>query len=214
MSSEVMVGMASALVGALAVIAGAITAVQSLAVQRESTRLTLQAQKEALETQERLLRDRSVAESLRQRRATGYAAIVHWAYDLLAALSALDEQHQALPLAVWHLDREAEDECDLYASDGVHVHFSALRGLIIGLVQGVAFTDSPVVTWEEKDGQVSNVVIDRSQPLTTWPARQRVRSQAHDAALGLIGRIRAELQDRPDSRVFVTYRLERPSVTT
>jgi hypothetical protein len=210
MSSEVVVGMASAAVGALAVVAGAITAVRSLAVQQESTRLTLQAQKEALETQERLLRDRSVAEALRQRRATVYASVVRWAYDLLAALSVMDEEHQALPLAAWHLDREAEDECDLYSSDGVHMRFSALRGLLIGLVQGLSFTDSPVVTWEENDGQISNVVFSRTPPLTTWTARQQVRNEAHDATLGLIGRIRAELQDRPDSRVFVTYRLDRP----
>lgn len=126
----------------------------------------------------------------------------------------LDDKHQTLPQAAWHLDRAAEDECDLYASDGVHVHFSALRGLLMGLVEGVTDVESPVVTWDETDGEVSNVVFDRTPPLTTWPARQRVRDEAHDAALGLIGRIRAELQGRPDSRVFVTYRLDRPSATT
>ena len=209
MSSEVVVGLASAAVGALAVVASTITAVRSLAVQRESTRLTLQAQRDAVQAQERLLRDRSVEESLRQRRAAVYASVVRWAYDLLAALSGLDEEHQTLPRAAWHLGREAENACDLYASDGVHVHFSALRGLLIGLVEGVSFVDSPVVTWDEKEGQVSNVVFDRTPPLTTWSARQRVRDEAHEAALGLIGRIRAELQGRPESRVFVTYRLNR-----
>jgi len=209
MSSEVAVGLASAAVGALAVVASTITALRSLAVQRESTRLTLRAQGEALETQERLLQDRSVAESVRKRRDAVYASVVRWAYDLLAALSALDEEHQTLPRAAWHLGREAEDQCDLYASDGVHVHFSALRGLLIGLVEDTRFVDSPVVTWEEKEGQVSNVVINRTPPLTTWPARQQVRDEAHDAALGLISRIRAELQGRPNSRVFVTFRLDR-----
>jgi hypothetical protein len=109
MSSEVVVGLASAAVGALAVVASTITAVRSLAVQRESTRLTLQAQRDAVEAQERLLRDRSVEESLRQRRAAVYASVVRWAYDLLAALSSLDEEHQTLPRAAWQLGREAEN---------------------------------------------------------------------------------------------------------
>lgn len=85
MSSDIEVGLASAAVGALAVVASTVTAVRSLALQRENTRLTLQAQAEAMQAQERMLRDRSMEESLRQRRAAVYASVVRWAYDLLAA---------------------------------------------------------------------------------------------------------------------------------
>lgn len=77
--------------------------------------------------------------------------MVHWVYDLLSALDDVDESSPAIPRAAWHIDRSVEDEIDLYASDAIHIHFTSLRALLIGLVEDSDFEDWPIVTWDEED---------------------------------------------------------------
>jgi hypothetical protein len=61
---------------------------------------------------------------------------------LLAALDGMAPERPELDLAGWHVERSVEDQIDLYASDLVHVRFTALRALLIGITQGAESADS------------------------------------------------------------------------
>jgi hypothetical protein len=74
-------------------------------------------------------------------------------------------------------------------------------------VKDLGFSDSPPVTWDERDGQISNVSIDRTAPLLDWATREGIRDKAHEDTLTLIHTIRAEVQGPDHSGWFVTYRL-------
>jgi hypothetical protein len=209
MQPEVIVGLTSAGVGALAIAASSLTAFRSIDAQRAATSATLEAQRALADARERAVRDRSQAEELRSRRAPLYGYLIRWADNLLGALDQMAPGHDELPRSLWHIEPSMEDELDLYSSDGVHTHFNALRGLLIGLVEGSGSDESPVVTWDEQDGRISNVRTTTTARLTGWSARQQVRDQAHASALDLIHRIREEVQGERHSGYFVTYRLDR-----
>lgn len=119
----------------------------------------------------------------------------------------MDTEHPELAKSVWHIGPAMEDWLDLYAPHTIHIRFNALRGLLIGLVKDSGFDTSPVVTWEEQDGQISNVSITRTSLLIDWAARGPIRDKAHEDALHFIHAIRAEVQGRDHSGYFVTYRL-------
>ncbi|MFZ0225833.1 MAG: hypothetical protein WAL41_02580, partial [Mycobacterium sp.] len=194
MQPEVIVGVMSAGVGALAIVASTLTAFWSLKGQRDNTNATLETQRAMAEAQERALRDRSHEEELRSNRAPLYAYLLRWADSLLGALEEMTAEHSELPRPLWHIEPEMEDSLDLYSSDTVHIHFNSLRGLLIGLVAGSRFNDSPIVTWEEKNGRILNVSQTRTSPLTDWPARESIRNRARDSAIDLMHRIRGEVQ--------------------
>jgi hypothetical protein len=208
MQPEVIVGLMSAGVAALAIAASTLTAFRSLDAQRAATSATLEAQRALADVRERALRDRSQGEELRSRRAPLYGYLIRWADNLLGGLDQMAPDHDELPRSLWHIEPSMEDTLDLYSSDGVHTHFNALRGLLIGLMEGSGSRESPVVTWDEQDGRISNVRTT-TLPLTDWPARQQARDQAHASALDLIHRIREEVQGERHSGYFVTYRLDR-----
>src|SRR5262245_18503160 len=209
MQPEVVVGLASAGVGALAIAASTFTNIRSLSVQRENASATVETQRFLADAQERALRDRSDEEVLREHRAVLYSQVVRWVYDVLAALDELSETSLAIPRAVWHIKRSVEDEIDLYSSDAIHIRFTSLRALLIGLVEDSTFDYSPIVTWDEDGGRVSNVEVEQSPALAAWPERSRLRDDAHESALDLVSTIRGEVRGRRHSGFFVTYRLGR-----
>ena len=209
MQPEVIVGLLSAGVGALAIAASTLTTVRSLNVQRDNTNATLETQRALAAAQERALRDRSHDDELRSQRAPLYAYLLRWTDSLLGALDQITVEHPELPKSLWHIEPTMEDSLDLYSSDVVHIQFNSLRGLLIGLVGNSGFSDSPIVTWDEENGRISNVSITRTPPLTDWPARERILKKAHESGLELIHRIRGEVQGREHSGYFVTYRLDR-----
>jgi hypothetical protein len=132
--------------------------------------------------QERALRDRSHDEELRNQRAPLYAYLLRWTDNLLSALDQITVEHPELPKSLWHIEPTMEDSLDLYSSDSVHIHFNSLRGLLIGLVSNSGFSDSPIVTWDEENGRISNVSITRTRPLANWPARERILKKAQSLA--------------------------------
>jgi len=209
MPGEVAVGLATAAVAGLAVLSSTFTTIRSIGVQRENTLTALEVQRQLAEAQERALRERPHAEAIRERRTVIYTEVVHWAYRLLEALSGVDHANPSIPRQVWHIAQDVEDGFDLYSSEGVHIHFNALRGLLIGLVENSGFGDSPVVKWDENEGEVSNVRFDRTPSLDEWSERSKVVDEAHQGALALVGRIRSEMQSRHVTQFFVTYRLAR-----
>jgi hypothetical protein len=209
MQPEVIVGLMSAGVGALAIAAGTFTTYRSLEVQRDNTKRTLETQRALADMQERALRDRSHDEELRSQRTPLYAYLIHWAYNLLGVLDQMTAEHSELPKSFWHIEPAMEDSLDLYSSDGVQIHFNSLRGLLIGLTENSGFNDSPVVTWDEENGQILNVSETRTPPLVNWPERKIVRDKAFKSTFDLIHRIRAEVQGGKHGGDFVTYRLDR-----
>jgi hypothetical protein len=209
MQPEVIVGLMSAGVGALAIAASTFTTYRSLEVQRNNTKATLEAQRALADMQERALRDRSQEEELRSQRAALYAYLIRWAYNLLAALDQMTAENSELPRSLWHIKPAMEDSVDLYSSDAVQIHFNSLRALLIGLVENSGFSDSPIVTWDEEDGQILNVFQSRTPPLTDWSTRELIRDKAHKSGLDLVQRIRGEVQGGKHSGYFVTYRLDR-----
>jgi hypothetical protein len=209
MQPEVIVGLMSAGVGALAIAAGTFTTYRSLEVQRDNTKKTLETQRALADMQERALRDRSHDEELRSKRDPLYAYLIRWAYNLLDQLDQITAEHSELPKSFWHIEPAMEDSLDLYSSDGVQIRFNSLRGLLIGLTANSGFNDSPVVEWDEDDGQILNVSITRTPPLTDWSERKIIRDKAFESAFDLIHKIRAEVQGGKHGGNFVTYRLDR-----
>jgi hypothetical protein len=207
MQSEVIVGLASAGVAALAIAASSVTTVLSLKAQRDNTNSTLKTQRMLAASQEDFARERSHAEEMRRQRVPLYGHLLRWAEALLVALRQMDSEHSELAKSVWHIGAVIEDSLDLYAPDMIHLRFNALRGLLIGIVKDSGFSDSPVVIWDEQDGQISNVSIGRTAPLLDWTMREGIRDKAHEDALTLIHTIRAEVQGPDHSGWFVTYRL-------
>ena len=201
--------MASAAVAATAVLTNALTTIFSFKVQRENTKSTLETQRMLAEAQEVALRERSHGQELREQRVLAYRAVLRWSENLLSALSSLSAAHSHIPKSVWHIDPAVEDDLDLYASDAVHVRFNAVRGMLIGMVAGSGFDDSPIVRWEEQNGRITDVSFTRSSPLRDWSTRGQMRDQAHEATLDLVATIRAEVQGADHSGYFVTYRLDR-----
>jgi hypothetical protein len=208
MEPEVVVGLASAGVGALAIAAGSVTTALSLKAQRDNTNSTLEAQRMLAASQEDFARERSHAQEMRRQQIPLYGDLLRWAEALLAALEKMDSEHPELAKSAWHIGEAIEDSIDLYAPETVHLRFNALRGLLIGLVKDSGFSDSPLVTWDERDGQISNVSIRRTAPLLDWAMREAIRDKAHEDALTLIHTIRAEVQGPDHSGWFVTYRLD------
>lgn len=209
MQPEVIVGLMSAGVGALAIAASTFTTYRSLEVQRDNTKATLETQRALADMQERALRDRSQEEELRSQQAPLYAYLIRWTYNLLEALDQMTAEHSELPKSLWHIEPTMEDSLDLYSSDTVQIHFNSLRGLLMGLTANSGFNDSPVVTWDEENGQILNVSTTRTPPLTDWSERELIRDKAFTSALDLIHKIRAEVQGGKHGGNFVTYRLDR-----
>lgn len=207
MQSDVVVGLASAGVAALAIAASFVTTVLSLKAQRDNTNSTLETQRMLAASQENFARERSHAQEMRRQRVPLYGYLLRWAEVLLVALGQMDSEHPELARSVWHIGAAIEDSVDLYAPDTIHLRFNALRGLLIGIVKDSGFSDSPLVTWEERDGQISNVSIDRTASLLDWAMREGIRDKAHEDTLMLIHTIRAEVQGSDHSGWFVTYRL-------
>ena len=85
----------------------------------------------------------------------------------------------------------------------MHVRFNSLRGLLLGLVEDSGFTQSPVTTWSEHDGRISNVTFSTTPPLIEWPVREQIRAQAHEGVLDLVATIRAEVQGGKHRGCFV-----------
>lgn len=209
MQPEVIVGLMSAGVGALAIAASTFTTYRSLEVQRDNTKTTLETQRALADMQERALRDRSQEEELRSQQAPLYAYLIRWTYNLLEALDQMTAEHSELPKSLWHIEPTMEDSLDLYSSDTVQIHFNSLRGLLMGLTANSGFNDSPVVTWDEENGQILNVSITRTPPLADWSERELIRDKAFTSAMDLIHKIRAEVQGGKHGGNFVTYRLDR-----
>lgn len=209
MQPEVVVGLASTGVAALAVAASTATTVLSLRGQRENTKVTLEAQQALALIQEEALRERTRGVSIRVERARLYKIIITWAEGLQGALYAMDAEQARIPSAVRHIDPTAETDLDLYASDIVHTRFNALRGLLMGLVEGSGLSDSPLVSWTEHRGRIQSVSVTRTPPLDNWIEQQKVHDRAREDALGLISAIRGEIQGGEHSGYFVTYRLDR-----
>jgi hypothetical protein len=205
---QTIVSVASAGVAALAVAASLVTTLLSLRSQRENTRATLEAQERLSTTQEHALRERAHRQDLRDRRAEPYLALIRWAERLLEALHDMDEVDKPyLSVAEWNIAADVDNLLDLYASDGVHVRFAALRGKLIGLVD----TDGPrlpqIVTWTESDGVVDNVEIETGSAWSTWSERAEARTELKGDAIDLIARIRAESQGEPSRGYFIIWRL-------
>lgn len=205
---QIIVSLASAAVAALAVGASLVTTLLSLRSQRENTRATLNAQKQLAVTQERAFRERSHEQDLRDKRVEPYLALIRWAEQLLAALDDMDEVGKPyLSVAEWNIAADVDNLLDLYASDGIHVRYAALRGKLIGLVA----TDGPrqpkIVTWTESDGEVGNVHIETGSAWTDWTARAEARAELIDDAINLIAQIRAESQGETSRGYFVIWRL-------
>ncbi|HEV7648136.1 MAG TPA: hypothetical protein VGP26_08250 [Actinophytocola sp.] len=208
MEPEIIVSLASTGVAALAVAASLVTTLLSLRAQRENTRATLAAQERLSAAQERALRERSHAQDLRDKRAEPYLALIKWAERLLEALSELDEVGKPyLTVEEWNIGAANDNLLDLYASDGVHVRFAALRGKLMGLVA----TDGPrlpkVVTWTESGGEIDDVHIETGPAWHDWSARAAARRELMDAAIDLIARIRAELQGEASRGYYIIWRL-------
>jgi len=209
MQAEVMIGLGSAGVAGLAVVASTVTTILSLRGQRENTRATLEAQRALVSTQEAALRERTRSDAVRSQRAALYKTVIIWAEGLLGALSAMAPEQGKLAPGVWHIDPTTEADLDLYASDVVHTRFNALRGLLLGLVDGSGFADSPLVAWSEHGGHIQSVEITRTPPLDSSVERQKVRDKARADAFSLISAIRAEVQGDELAGYFVSYRLDR-----
>jgi hypothetical protein len=209
MQPEVLVSLASTGVAALAVVASAYTTVLSLRGQRENTWATLEAQQALAAIQEEAFRERVRREAVRGERTVLYKVVIVWAEGLLGALHAMDVEQPSISSEVWHIDEVTEADLDLYASDVVHTRFNALRGLLIGLVDGSGFVDSPLVSWDETGGRIDSVSVTRTPPLDSWVEQRLVRDKAAEDALGLISAIRAEVQGSEHSGYFVSYRLDR-----
>jgi hypothetical protein len=204
-----LIGVASVGVAALTVGVNAITTISSLRTQRENTKATLESQLTLARHQEQALRDRSHGQELRERRTPIYSAIIEWTYALLAALDGMTPERPQLDLARWHVERAVEDQMDLYASDLVHIRFNALRALLTGVTQGSSSSDSPLLTWAEVDGRITDTSEGRTEKLDTWQARDRLRQLAAGKAIDLVSAIRAEMQGIEFSGYFYTYRLDR-----
>jgi hypothetical protein len=209
MQPEVVVGLASTGVAALAVATSTWTTILSLRGQRENTKATLEAQRALASIQEEALRERVRGDAIRDQRAVLYKIIIVWAEDLLGALYAMNAERPRISVEVWHIDPIAETDLDLYASDVVHTRFNALRGLLIGLVDGSGFTDSPLVSWNERVGRIESISVTRTPPLGNWGEQQQVRDKAREDALSLISTIRSEVQGGEHGGYFVSYRLNR-----
>lgn len=207
--AEVVVSLASTGVTALAVATSTLTTILSLRGQRENTKATLEAQRALALIQEEALRERVRGDVIHAQRAALYKIVIVWAEGLLGALHVMNAEQPRISPEVWHIDPTAETDLDLYASDVVHTRFNALRGLLIGLVDGSGFTDSPFVSWNDRDGRLESISITRTPPLDSWHEQRQVRDKAHDDALSLIAAIRAEIQGGGHSGYFVTYRLDR-----
>jgi len=209
MRAEIVVSLASTGVAALAVAASAMTTVLSLRAQRDNTKATLEAQRSLALIQEEALRERTSTEILRAQRASLYKSVIVWAEGLLSALYAMTADQASIPRDAWHIDPTTETDLDLYASDLVHTRFNALRGLLLALVEGSAFQESPLVSWTEHDGQIQEVSIGTTPSLATWAEQSKVRDKARGDALDLVSAIRAEVQGANHSGYFVSYRLDR-----
>jgi hypothetical protein len=206
---QTIVSLASTGVAALAVAASTVTTVLSLRAQRENTRVTLEAQERQSAAAERALRERAHEQDLRDKRAEPYLALIKWADRLLAALDEMDEVTKpSLTVEEWNIAAEVDSLLDLYASDAVHVRFAALRGRLIGLVDGDGPRLPQTVTWTERDGAVENVRIAVGMLWTRWPDREAARDRAMDDAIDLIARVRAELQGATSRGYFVIWRLD------
>jgi hypothetical protein len=207
MMEEEVVGLATASVGALAIVAGFATTVLSLKSQRENTNSTLETQRVIAAGQEEFTRERSHAQEMRRQRIPLYGHLIRWADALLVALDEMESEHPELAKSARHIGPAMEDSLDLYAPDTIHLRFNALRGSLIGLVKDSGSNTSPIVTWEEQDGRISNVSISRTPPLIDWATREPIRDKAHEAALDFIHAVRDEVQGPDHSGWFVTYRL-------
>ena len=95
------------------------------------------------------------------------------------AILKMNAEQPRISSEVWHIDPTAETDIDLYASDVVHTRFNALRGLLVGLVDGSGFTDSPLVFWNEHGGRIQSLSVTRTPPLDNWGEQQQVRSARH-----------------------------------
>ena len=169
----------------------------------------MEAQQALASMQEEALRERVRSDAVRAQQALLYKIVIVWAEGLLGALYAISAERATVSPQHWHIDPTAEADLDLYASDVVHTRFNALRGLLIGLVEGSGFSDSPLVSWNERDGRIQSISVARTPPLDTWIEQERVRDKACDDALSLISAIRAEIQGSDHSGYFVSYRLDR-----
>ncbi|GID92316.1 hypothetical protein ACFQFC_41015 [Amorphoplanes digitatis] len=209
MDAPLVAALSSVGVAALTVGVNALTTITSLKTQRENTRATLDSQLALVHQQEQALRERSHGQELRERRAPIYGAIVEWTYALLAALADMTPERPQLERDRWHIERAVEEEIDLYVSDLVHIRFTALRALLIGVTQGSTSADSPLLSWTERDGTIIDTREGRTERLDDWPARDRLRQLATSRAIGLVAAIRAEMQGVGSSGYFYTYRLDR-----
>lgn len=75
---QVLVSLASAAVAAVAILASSIITLLSLRTQRENTRATLNAQERLSAAQEQVLRKRSHAQDLRDKRVDPYISLIRW----------------------------------------------------------------------------------------------------------------------------------------
>lgn len=206
MDSRTLVSVASAAVALVAVVASLITTLLSLRTQRENTRTTLEAQERVATIQDRSLRERLQLQDLQARRAEPYMALISWSERLLAALSEMDQESATLPGTVWNIDPAVDSLLDLYASDTIHVRYAALRGDLLGLVEGGRLPAK--VTWQEDGLAVTDVRVEHGPaPLHEWPERDVVRSESMDRAIDLIAQVRAEIQGRESRGYYVIWRL-------
>ncbi|MFL6141837.1 MAG: hypothetical protein ACJ72N_08225 [Labedaea sp.] len=126
-------------------------------------------------------------------------------------MEALDEMDEVgkpyLSVEEWSIAADVDNLLDLYASDGIHVRYAALRGKLMGLVAA----DSPrllhVVRWTESDGQVDDVRIETGSTWTSWPERAQARAKLMDDAIDLIAWVRAESQGATSRGYFIIWRL-------
>ncbi|MFE4637795.1 hypothetical protein ACFRJ1_31100 [Streptomyces sp. NPDC056773] len=208
MDSQIVVSLASTGVAGLAVVASLVTTLLSLRAQRQNTRDTLAAQERLSAVQERALHERSHAQDLRDKRADPYLALIKWAGRLLESLDELDEAAKPyLSVEEWNIDPDVDDLLDLYASDGIHVRYAALRGRLMGLVAENGPFLPKAVTWTESQGEVGDFAIEPEPPWTAWPARAEARDRLMNEAIDLIAQVRAELQGRTSRGYFIIWRL-------
>jgi hypothetical protein len=205
---QIIVSLASTGVAALAVIASLVTTMLSLRTQRENTRDTLDTQERLSAAQERMLRERSHEQDLRDKRAQPYLSLIKWAEQLLEALDEMNEVSKPyLSVEEWNIAPDVDNLLDLYASDVIHVRYAALRGRLMGLVDTNGPRRPKVVRWTESDGEVDNVSIEIGAEWSDWAARAEARAELMDDAIDLIAQVRAELQGRVSRGYFIIWRL-------
>jgi hypothetical protein len=119
--------------------------------------------------QEEALRERTRTEILRTERALLYKAVIVWAEGLLGVLYGMTAERASVPRDAWHIDPTVETDLDRYASDVVHTRFNALRRLLMALVEGSTFDESPLVSWTERDGGIQSLSIGKTPSLVGQP---------------------------------------------